>query len=95
MGEDGAFDQAAVEFARDRHRDDADELFGPRREDLPADDEQEFEHHMEDCRPCDAFFRTYKKSSELARETLRVEEIPEELQNRVRNNLKAKLGLER
>ena len=62
--------------------------------DLPSGDEQEFEHHMEDCRPCDAFFRTYKKSSELARDTLRVEDIPEELQNRVRRFLKTKLGLE-
>ncbi len=63
--------------------------------DLPEDDEEEFEGHMEDCIPCDAFFRTYRKSSEMARETLRVEDVPPELQARVRRYLRARLGLER
>ena len=62
--------------------------------DLPNDDEQEFEHHMVGCRPCDAFFRTYKCSSDMAREALRPDDIPDELKERVRRYLEAKLGLD-
>jgi len=62
--------------------------------DLPLREERGFEQHMVDCDPCHAFFRTYKKSSELARQALRVEDVPPELQQRVRSYLKARLGLE-
>lgn len=62
--------------------------------DLPDHDENEFEAHMEGCVPCDAFFRTYRKSSELARETFRSEDVPPELQSRVRQYLRSRLGLQ-
>ena len=62
--------------------------------DLPPEEEREFEQHMQDCGSCHAFFRTYEKASELARQTLRENEIPKELQERVRNYLKKKLGLD-
>lgn len=62
--------------------------------DLPPEEEREFEQHMQDCGSCHAFFRTYEKSTELARQTLRENEIPKELQARVRNYLKKKLGLD-
>ena len=61
--------------------------------DLPGADCDQFETHMEDCNPCVAFFRTYRKSSELARETLKVDDVPAELQARVREYLRARLGL--
>jgi anti-sigma factor (TIGR02949 family) len=61
--------------------------------DLRGAENGQFETHMDDCGPCVAFFRTYRKSSELARETLKVEDVPPELQARVRSYLRARLGL--
>lgn len=61
--------------------------------DLATGDERDFEQHMDGCHPCHAFFRTYRKSSELARQSLQEEDIPEEVRRRVRQYLRSKLGL--
>ena len=61
--------------------------------DLPAGDNRVFEQHMDGCRPCHAFFRTYRKGSDLARRALRPEDIPPELRQRVHDYLRARLGL--
>ena len=48
----------------------------------------------QDCPPCDAFLKTYRKSGELAREVLSTRELPDELNDRVRAFLKTRLGLD-
>jgi len=63
--------------------------------DLSPEEKRDFEQHMEGCEPCHAFFRTYDKSRELARRTLREDDIPAELQERVRGFLRTRLGLAR
>ncbi len=62
-------------------------------DDLSTEEKARFEQHMSECSPCMAFLRTYEKSSELATNALRAEEIPDELQQRIRGFLKEKLGL--
>ena len=61
--------------------------------DLTPEDRERFERHMQDCPPCDAFLKTYCKSGDLAREVLKSRAVPEELNDRVRAFLKARLGL--
>lgn len=61
--------------------------------DMSAEDSKTFEEHMEACAPCHRFLLTYEKSSQLARQTLGKEDVPAEVQDRVRNFLKARLGL--
>lgn len=61
--------------------------------DLAPAERAEFEKHMQACGPCRAFLRTYKKADELSRAALREADIPEELQQRVRAFLRARLGL--
>ncbi len=48
---------------------------------------------MTDCGPCRHFLDTYETSSKLAHRALEGENIPSEVQSRVRSFLKAKLGL--
>lgn len=62
--------------------------------DLDNTAQDQFEGHMDGCRPCVAFFRTYRRSSELARQALTIETVPAELQERVRRFLSARLGIE-
>jgi hypothetical protein len=50
---------------------------------------------MCNCPPCHVFLKTYRKSGELAREVLYEQEVPQELQDRVRDFLKARLGLDK
>ena len=61
--------------------------------DLDNTAQDEFEGHMDGCKPCVAFFRTYRRSSELARQALTIEAVPAELQDRVRRFLSARLGI--
>ncbi|MFT5089949.1 MAG: anti-sigma factor (TIGR02949 family) [Candidatus Latescibacterota bacterium] len=61
--------------------------------DLSPADAQVFEMHMRDCPPCNAFFKTYQKSGDMAREALCEREVPQELQDRVHDFLKDRLGL--
>jgi len=61
--------------------------------DLSLEDTQVFERHMRDCPPCNAFFKTYRKSGDIAREVLCKREVPQELQDRVQAFLKDRLGL--
>lgn len=61
--------------------------------DMAAEEKAVFEQHMTDCGPCRHFLNTYETSSQLARHALETENIPPEVQTRVRNFLKAKLGL--
>ena len=62
--------------------------------DLQGAAQEDFEGHMKGCRPCVAFFRTYRRSSDLAREALRIEAVPPELQARVRSYLRSRLGIQ-
>ena len=62
-------------------------------DDLSTEEKARFEQHMSKCSPCMAFLRTYETSSELATNALRAEEIPDEVQERIRSFLKEKLGL--
>ncbi len=52
-----------------------------------------FEEHMQGCVPCDAFFQTYRTSKDLAAAALRAEQVPAELQVRVRSFLRQRLGI--
>jgi anti-sigma factor (TIGR02949 family) len=63
--------------------------------DLAPEEKERFERHMRDCPPCRAFLRTYQKAGELARRTLREGDVPEEVRQRVRDFLRARLGLEK
>lgn len=54
--------------------------------DLPTDEERELETHMEDCPPCLAFLKTYRKTSELCK-VLRPEDIPPELTEKLQRFL--------
>jgi predicted anti-sigma-YlaC factor YlaD len=49
------------------------------------------EQHMRNCPDCRAFLRTYRESIRLTR-TLRYEDIPGELQNRVHAFLREKMA---
>ena len=46
------------------------------------------EEHFQDCPPCIAFLKTYKSTSQLCRETLGNQEIPEAVQSKLREFLK-------
>jgi anti-sigma factor RsiW len=50
--------------------------------DLPKEEEQELEGHMTDCPPCVAFMNTYRKTTDVCK-SLRVEDIPAELRDRL------------
>jgi anti-sigma factor RsiW len=47
-----------------------------------------FEEHLRDCRDCVAFLNTYKRTSHMVR-SLRCEEVPSEMAERVRCFLEA------
>lgn len=51
---------------------------------------QQLERHLADCPGCLAFIRTYKETARLAQD-LRCEDIPPELQQKLRSFIKAKL----
>lgn len=46
------------------------------------------EEHFQDCPPCIAFLKTYKSTSQLCRETLGKQEIPEAVQSKLQEFLK-------
>lgn len=58
---------------------------------LPSDEKEELDRHMEDCPPCLAFLRTYQKTSQICR-ALRPEDIPEELRQRLERFLQEARG---
>ncbi|NKB68749.1 MAG: zf-HC2 domain-containing protein [Candidatus Latescibacteria bacterium] len=62
--------------------------------DLSRRERKDLERHMVDCPPCHAFLRTFEKTGEMARTALQPEQIPDELQERVRHFLKDRLGLQ-
>ena len=49
------------------------------------------EEHFEDCPPCIAFLRTYKSTTKICRENLKDIELPEEVQVKLANFVKANL----
>jgi len=49
-----------------------------------------FEQHLRDCPDCVAFMTTYKKTVQATR-SLRYEDIPSQMRNRVRAFLKEKI----
>ena len=51
---------------------------------------QQLDRHLADCPGCTGFIRTYKKTIQLSKE-VRCEEIPPELQQKLRSFLKQKL----
>ena len=61
---------------------------------LSEAERQSFETHMADCGPCHRFLQTYQKTGAMAKVSLNCEEIPPQMQARVRQFLKARLGLE-
>ena len=62
-------------------------------DDLSRRERKGLEGHMADCPPCHAFLRTFEKTGELVRTVLQPEQVPDELQERVRHFLKDRLGL--
>lgn len=60
--------------------------------DMASEFRAEFERHMGDCSSCLSFFETYKKTKELTSE-IACEDIPDDVQERVRSFLKKKLAL--
>jgi len=53
--------------------------------------QQQLEQHLADCPGCTAFVNTYKQTIHLSKE-LRCEEIPPELQEKLRSFIRAKLA---
>jgi anti-sigma factor RsiW len=62
--------------------------------DLSAVERQSFEAHMGDCGPCHRFLQTYQKTGAMAKVSLNCVEIPPQMQTRVRQFLKTRLGLD-
>lgn len=58
-------------------------------EELDPDTTSEFEKHMRICPDCVAFLNTYKQTVQMAR-SLRYEDIPPEMERRVRQFLTEK-----
>lgn len=52
---------------------------------------QQLEQHLADCPGCLAFINTYKQTMNLSRD-LRCEQIPQELQAKLRSFIKTKLA---
>lgn len=46
------------------------------------------EEHFKDCPPCVSFLETYRQTSDLCRQTLKQEEIPEPVQEKLRDFVK-------
>lgn len=57
---------------------------------LAADTNQQLERHLADCPGCIAFVKTYKQTARLS-SGLRCEEIPPELQRKLRSFIKERL----
>ncbi len=57
---------------------------------LHSDTAAEFEEHLRICPDCVAFMNTYKKTVEVTR-SLRCEDIPTEMEKRVRRVLEEKI----
>jgi len=55
---------------------------------LDASTQSSLEEHFQDCPPCIAFLKTYKSTSQLCRETLGKQEIPEAVQSKLQEFLK-------
>lgn len=51
----------------------------------------EFERHLQDCAPCLAYLRTYRRTRTLVGQAARVE-MPPELRSRLRTLLLGRLG---
>ena len=51
------------------------------------------ERHFEDCPPCINFFKTYKTTAKVCRESMGSIEIPSEVQNKLIQFIKEKIQL--
>ena len=60
-------------------------------DDLSSEGRVCFEQHIDECGPFMAFLRSYEKSSELATQALRMEDIPDEFRDRIHGLLREKL----
>ncbi|MDH5762792.1 MAG: zf-HC2 domain-containing protein [Nitrospinota bacterium] len=49
------------------------------------------EDHFKDCPPCVSFLETYRQTSDLCRKTLSAVEIPEAVQERLRDFVKNRI----
>ena len=49
------------------------------------------EDHFKDCPPCVSFLKTYRKTSDLCRKTLTAVEIPEPVQEKLREFVKTRI----
>ena len=58
---------------------------------LPPDITASFEEHLRRCDDCTAFLRTYKQTVQEV-QSLRYEDIPQEMQIRVRQFLRSKMN---
>ena len=54
--------------------------------------QQELSEHFDDCPPCIAFMKTYKNTTTVCRENLRITDIPEEIQAKLQDFLKKNVG---
>ncbi len=57
---------------------------------LDPETHEELEEHFKDCPPCVAFLNTYKKTSQLCRQTLGQIEIPPALKKKLNDFIKNK-----
>lgn len=58
---------------------------------LAPDTQEELDEHFKDCPPCVAFLNTYKKTSELCRQTLGQIEIPPALEAKLNEFINKRL----
>ena len=52
--------------------------------DLSTETNASLEEHFADCPPCIAFVNTYKSASQLCKATLKSNEIPDSVKNRLK-----------
>lgn len=58
---------------------------------LDPETHEDLEEHFQDCPPCMAFFNTYKKTSQLCRQTIGQIEIPPSLEEKLKSFIRDKL----
>jgi hypothetical protein len=59
--------------------------------DIQQNEREEIDRHMDDCPPCLGFMKTYRKTTEICK-TLRPEDIPQHLKEKLEEILKSSRG---
>ncbi len=58
---------------------------------LDSETASSLEDHFKDCPPCVSFLKTYRQTSDLCKKTLTAVEIPEPVQEKLREFVKTRI----